>query len=483
MIGRVMTSVPYVDEAWYSMPAWNLAQNGSIGTPSLEPADSPMPGMDVSLLRVRQHTYWMMPLPLVLQAGWYKIFGYSIFALRFFSLCWGLIALAAWFVLMRCMFGDNLLAELAVLLIATDSVFMARAPFGRMDIMSAACGFWGIAAYVCYRERNLTRAIWVSHSLIALSTLAHPNGGMISFVTLVAVIAYLDWRRIRFLHFLLAGVPYAIAGGGMLLYALQDWTAFTSQFFHNTHGRFGFVSNPWGGIVGEFRRYAEFYGFNPNNANFASHIKIVVLVVYAAAFLAMCFIPKLRPAKYHRTLILMAATSFVALMLLDAYKVQWYLIYPIPSFAALAAVCAFELKEHRRIVAAILGIIILIQVGSVLRLVVRNPYKHSYQPVIAYVKAQRQPNDIVMGSSELGFSLGYDGLDDDLRLGFHSGVRPAIIVVDERFREAFAAFTQLEPEATNYIHNRLQNEYRVGYHTDDYTVYLLCERLALCAKK
>src|SRR4029079_3968041 len=120
-----------------------------------------------------------------------------------------------------------------------------------------------------------------------------------------------------------------------------------------------------------------------------------------------CFIPNLRPAKYHRTLILMAATSFVALMLLDAYKVQWYLIYPIPSFAALAAVCAFELKEHRRIVAAILAIIILIQVGSVLRLVVRNPYKHSYQPVIAYVKAQRQPNDIVMGSSELGFSLGY----------------------------------------------------------------------------
>jgi hypothetical protein len=483
MIGRVLTSVPYVDEAWYSMPAWNLEQNDSIGTPSLEPSDSPMPGMDVSLLRVRQHTYWMMPLPLVLQAGWYKIFGYSVFTLRFFSLCWGLVALAAWFVLMRQLFGNSVLPELAVLLIATDGVFMARAPFGRMDIMSAACGFWGIAVYLGYRERNLTRAILVSHSLVALSTLAHPNGGMVSFAALVAVIAYLDWRRIRIPHILLAGAPYAIAGGGMLLYALQDWTAFTAQFFHNTHGRFGFVSNPWDGIVGEFRRYAEFYGFNPNNANLAGHLKIVVVLVYAAAFLAMCLNPKLRPTKYHRTLILIAATSFLALMLVDAYKVQWYLIYPIPPFAALTALCAFELKAHRRVVTVILTIIVLVNVGSVLRLVLRNPYKQSYQPVIAYVKAQRQPNDIVMGSSELGFSLGYEGLDDDLRLGFHSGVRPAIIVVDSRFREAFAAFTQLEPDATSFIHNRLRNEYGVGYRTDEYTVYLLCERLALCAKK
>jgi hypothetical protein len=46
-------------------------------------------------------------------------------------------------------------------------------------------------------------------------------------------------------------------------------------------------------------------------------------------------------------------------------------------------------------------------------------------------------------------------------------------VIDNRFRDAFAVFNQLEPEAMSYIHNRLQNEYRVGYRTDDYTVYLL----------
>ena len=46
-------------------------------------------------------------------------------------------------------------------------------------------------------------------------------------------------------------------------------------------------------------------------------------------------------------------------------------------------------------------------------------------------------------------------------------------MIDDRFREAFAAFTQLEPNAMNFIQNRLRNEYKVGYHTADYTVYLL----------
>jgi hypothetical protein len=46
-------------------------------------------------------------------------------------------------------------------------------------------------------------------------------------------------------------------------------------------------------------------------------------------------------------------------------------------------------------------------------------------------------------------------------------------VIDDRFREAFTAFHQLEPNAMTFIQDRLRNEYKVGYHTADYTVYLL----------
>jgi len=89
----------------------------------------------------------------------------------------------------------------------------------------------------------------VSHSLVALSTLAPSEWRNDSFAALVAVIAYPGLAADRFLHFLAAGVPYAIAGGGMLLYALQDWTGITAQFFHNTHGRFGFLSTHGAGLL------------------------------------------------------------------------------------------------------------------------------------------------------------------------------------------------------------------------------------------
>src|SRR6266566_2282068 len=55
LVGRSLTSAPYVDESWYALPAWNLAVNGSMGIPVLEDSASPMPGMSVSLKGIRAH--------------------------------------------------------------------------------------------------------------------------------------------------------------------------------------------------------------------------------------------------------------------------------------------------------------------------------------------------------------------------------------------------------------------------------------------
>src|SRR5260370_5867139 len=49
LVGRSLTSAPYVDESWYALPAWNLAVNGSMGTPILADSASPMAGHECVL--------------------------------------------------------------------------------------------------------------------------------------------------------------------------------------------------------------------------------------------------------------------------------------------------------------------------------------------------------------------------------------------------------------------------------------------------
>jgi len=71
-----------------------------------------------------------MPLHLVLQAGWYKLFGFSLLAMRSISMLWGLAALWSWFLIMRALTEDVDIAILTVGLLATDFVFIMRR---RMD--------------------------------------------------------------------------------------------------------------------------------------------------------------------------------------------------------------------------------------------------------------------------------------------------------------------------------------------------------------
>src|SRR5260370_26767829 len=93
--GAVKTARPYRDEAFVSNPAYNLAVHGYMGTTVFETAVSPeraaeidagtqlLPGlvgrpnstaaMIGKLRGIEKHTYWIMPLHLLAQAGWYKM--------------------------------------------------------------------------------------------------------------------------------------------------------------------------------------------------------------------------------------------------------------------------------------------------------------------------------------------------------------------------------------------------------------------------
>src|ERR1700686_5308292 len=92
---RVYTKRPWVDEGWFAASAISILQNHHTGIQVADPlenavlADQPLPGID-------QHLYTWMPTQEALMAGWYWLFGFSLFVLRANALLWGLVALLAW---------------------------------------------------------------------------------------------------------------------------------------------------------------------------------------------------------------------------------------------------------------------------------------------------------------------------------------------------------------------------------------------------
>ena len=90
----VFTRAPWCDEAWFGNPAYNLAYKGFMGTTVLEPASSTW--KNVKLTGIDRHTYWVMPLNLLVNAASFRVFGFSIYSMRLISLLWGLIALCVW---------------------------------------------------------------------------------------------------------------------------------------------------------------------------------------------------------------------------------------------------------------------------------------------------------------------------------------------------------------------------------------------------
>src|SRR5215471_21198282 len=95
--GRIATNRPWVDEAWFTGPALDLATHGHFGTHVLEPTGSHLslfkPG--AVLTGIDRHTYWIMPLYPLLLAAWGKLFGFSVFSMRVPSIFWGVLLLSA----------------------------------------------------------------------------------------------------------------------------------------------------------------------------------------------------------------------------------------------------------------------------------------------------------------------------------------------------------------------------------------------------
>src|SRR5260370_42710519 len=78
------SAVTYIwsNEAWFASPALTLIHKGYLGTTILESKGTWMDGIE-------HRTYWVPPVYPLFEAGWYEIFGFSLFSLRSISVVAG----------------------------------------------------------------------------------------------------------------------------------------------------------------------------------------------------------------------------------------------------------------------------------------------------------------------------------------------------------------------------------------------------------
>lgn len=471
--GHSFTQRPWSDEGAMASPAYDLLNGGSMGTRLWEEAGSTFAG-------VNRHTYYLMPLHLVAQAGWYRLTGISLFSMRLFSLLWALVVMAAWFLLMHRLFDLNL-AALTVALIALDYFVLTDSSFGRMDMMSAALGFSGLAAFVVLRERSFAAAILTSHTLVAAAVFTHPMA-ITHFCSLIFLVLYLNRRDVRPRHIAMAAAPYLAGGLAWGLYIFQSPADFMAQFSGNANymGRLKALTTPWTGVWREIIvRYGTGYGLGEHSTGNRGPIflKSLTLLAYLVGLAGSLLTPSIRRDRRYRIFLILPLISFLLMSVIDGTKNHYYLVHITPLLAAVLAIwtstCAARNLLPNWILAAGLGGVMLLQSAGIGYKIYLDSYDRRYKPAVMFLKQHMQAGTLVMASSAFGFDLGLTGknLIDDSRCGYFSGKRADFVVVDEIYVDNFEGQKRDLPQVASFVHKLLESEYQVVYARSDITIY------------
>jgi hypothetical protein len=479
---RIATKRPWVDEAWFTGPALDLVTHGRFGTPVLEPTGSHLilykPG--AVLTGINQHTYWIMPLYSLSLAAWGKVFGFTVFSMRVPSLFWGVLLLGCIWIIVRRLGGSSGAAALATAILAVEFGFVDAGSDGRMDMMSAALGFAGLAAYLTLRERSLLRAALIGHALCAVALFTHPNG-MFAAASLVFCMLWLDFRRVISVKFAgaVAG-PYLAGAMAWGLYIARAPAEFAAQFGANSAHRSGDLLHPLQAVYKEFAERYLLHHFLPPSGGAFAWMKIIGLLLFAGAMAAVIAIPALRRHPGYRLLVWLALLRFLMMSVGASWKLEYYLVHATPLYAAIAGIAGWWFwtqprRMGRMIAAAALGGYFAVQLAVFAHLATAiSAYSKKYVPAVNYVKSILRPDDLVAGAADLAFGMGFYNpqLVDDIWLGKRSGKRPTIVVVDDwYYGEVVMANIPTAAVYNRWVNDQLKHEFSLVKELDGYSIY------------
>jgi hypothetical protein len=476
------TRRPGGDEVQFANPALDLITRGKTGVTiesgwGARPAEAHLDG------HIQTYSYWAMPLSFLSLAAWFKVIGFGFFQMRALPVLLGLLGLLSWYAIVLSITGLRSAALLAIGLISVDRAFLDSAADGRPDMQSAALGFAAMAAYLMLRKRKqgLGAAILVSQILVMLSIFTHPIGGM-SLIGVLFLAVWFDRRALRWRHIAWAAIPYLVAFPLWGWYISLDPYAFRTQFLFNLSAsrRLGGATSPFSGLVREVQQRYLAGMYLPEYLTGVRKITAAIPVFYAAGVIAPLLSPTFRRMRRDwLALPVLAVIDQLAFAVGEGTKSYYYLVHLTPIFASCCALCVIHWWQIRRraglaaaTAAATLAALELFWIAGTC---VKDHYRNSYQPVIAFLKRQAPSNSLIMANGAFAFDLGfYDSnhFTDDPMLGYYTHRRPDWVVVDDvLYRQAFMGFRKTVPAIGAYVDDLLARDYEKVFSVPDYVVY------------
>jgi hypothetical protein len=312
--------------------------------------------------------------------------------------------------------------------------------------------------------------------------LTHPNGGVAFFTGLLFLTLYFDRARLDWRHLGLAAIPYAVGAIGWGAYILQSPSDFVAQFTANasTGGRMSGLTSPLAAIRNEITlRYLTAFGLGGHTAGTSGPVwvKSFVLLAYVVALAGCLSVRSLRVHRGYRALLILTGIFFVVLTFFDGQKLSFYLVHIIPLYTALLAAFIYWCYSTRFLPAWTLVLVVCgllaIQTGGILYRMKLNAYQKSYMAAVNFLKANSTGDTKIMGSAVLGFGMGYERINDDVRFGFNTGKRADFLVVNDVYEETIKHYRAGGEgvELAQHVNHLLTQEYELVYDRNFYQIY------------
>ena len=458
------TKAPWCDEGWFANPAYNLAFRGNMGTNVLEPSGH---FLNAYLRGIQERTYIVVPNHLVALAAWFRIFGFSLFTMRAWSILWGAITLPVTFYILYRLLPDPRIALLTTVLLSLDFVFLWSSADGRMDATAAALALCGIAAYLHWRERNLQAAVLFSQVCGAAAAFTHPNAllGLI-------VVGVLAWRfdraRLRLRWLFEAATPYCIFGLAWLLYIAQSPSEFRAQFLANAAGRNSVrwlvIVQPWLAVWGELWRHVVTYLVSGLWSAVMKQWMFFIPFLYLGALTWFFRTYRNAPSPGFRMFHICAGTYVLGMTFLNGFKAPNYLIYMLPFYNAVLAAWLIRQwdrgRDARLLGATVAAAFMAAQVSTTVQHIRADEYR-DYMAATQKLEMYRASGMTMVGTSALGFGVGFQGFRDDARLGLYSGLDPDVVVFDRSYQWFAHLFAVEEPGVFVHVARTLTSKFRL----------------------
>ena len=172
----------------------------------------------------------------------------------------------------------------------------------------------------------------------------------------------------------------------------------------------------------------------------------------------------------------MAAVCFPCWMLIDrqvqAFDPIHFVMFMAPIFAIWISWC-WDQRQYRALRSPPCCSSGWSTASTTGRRIQQNAYRNTYLATTEFLKQHASRSQLVMGSAELAFQLGFDGnVVDDYRLGYRSHKKPDFIVIDKnRYEEWIPQLEKRDPAAYQYITSMMQRDFRLVLDRGNHKVY------------